>query len=398
VTRPRLAAIRASDLQRREPVMLRADLNAALGTVVVLCGQQGIGKGTITASIAAEVSHRHGVIFLAEEDSAEAVIKPRLEAAQADLDRVHIVRGERIEDGGALLPRDTDELAAIARATEARLLLIDPWTNHVDVPSLDRGQVRQALMPLARVANDCTLVAWLNAHPVKFHGERDPLSEIAHASAVNQIARSVFWVTLDPGYGPDAKTNPHRLLAQVKANLGPYGPTLRFELAATHLPQKGVEPAMTTVRAIHRGTSELTYAQIRKLERSEGRSDTALDKAQVWLERHLTEHGPTAKPLVTKAGEAAGHSMRTLERAAKAICDSIPDPPGPSAWHLRAGSPSGSPVLFVGEPGEPMEQSQTQPTPVRARPDGSSGSPTYAAGGGWRTASAESDDEPELVW
>ena len=243
----RLAAIPVGSLRRREPVMLRPGLNAPLGTLVVMCGQQGIGKGTITALLAAEQSHEHGVICLAEEDSAEAVIKPRLQAAGANLDRIYIVRGERLDEGGALLPRDTTELAEIAAETRARLLIIDPWTNHVDVLNIDKGQVRQALMPLARIAEECTLVAWLNAHPIKHAGQGDPLSEIAHASAVSQVARAAFWVTLDPDHGQDPTTNPYRLVSQIKGNLSRFSPTLRFELEETYLPVNGDEPAMTTV-------------------------------------------------------------------------------------------------------------------------------------------------------
>jgi hypothetical protein len=59
-------------------------------------GQQGIGKSIAAIDQAArETQLGHGVIFLAEEDSAGGVIRPRCEAAEADIDRVFIVDAVR---------------------------------------------------------------------------------------------------------------------------------------------------------------------------------------------------------------------------------------------------------------------------------------------------------------
>jgi putative DNA primase/helicase len=378
VTR-RLAAIRVSDVRRREVVMLRPNLRIPLGALTVVCGQQGIGKGTIVCLLAAEQSVDHGVIFLAEEDSAEAVLKPRLEAAGADLSRVHIVRGERFE-GGVLLPNDTEELAAIAYETQTRLLVIDPWTNHVDALNIDKGHVRAALMPLARIAEECKLAGVLVAHPVKGAGAGDPLSEIAHASAVSQVARAAFWVTHDP----ECESGSHRLLSQVKANLSPFGPTLRFELAETYLPANGVEPAMTTVRAIARGESDLDYRRIRKLERDDAPDQSKLGEARAWLRHYLTEHGETPKPAVISAAGSAGHSARTIERAREAVADWRADPPGPNLSRLRSGAPSVAPVGAAGAPGVPVEVSLEEGVPAHATA-GTPGASRTVTGEEWRT-------------
>ena len=69
-----------SEVKRRRPVMLLPGWMIPVGTVCVLAGQQGIGKGTIISCISAHLSHSSGVIFLSEEDSAEATVKPRIEA------------------------------------------------------------------------------------------------------------------------------------------------------------------------------------------------------------------------------------------------------------------------------------------------------------------------------
>ena len=57
----------------------------------------------------------HGVIFLADEDETEAVVRPRLEAAGANLDRAFTLEATREDEfGGVLLPRDTDERGKVA--------------------------------------------------------------------------------------------------------------------------------------------------------------------------------------------------------------------------------------------------------------------------------------------
>jgi hypothetical protein len=42
-------------------------------------------------------------------------------------------------------------------------------------------------------------------------------------------------------------------------------------------------------------------------------------KADAWLAAYLAEHGPTPAVVVKRAGAAAGHSARTLQRAMTAL-------------------------------------------------------------------------------
>ena len=76
-----------------------------LGTLVVIGGQPGLGKSQLAIKLVAAVTTGNGlpdgepverigsVIILANEDDAARTIRPRLEAAGADLSKVHIVQG-----------------------------------------------------------------------------------------------------------------------------------------------------------------------------------------------------------------------------------------------------------------------------------------------------------------
>ena len=71
--------------------------------MAVLGGQPGLGKSQIAIRLAAAVTNGQGlpdgetcietgsVIILANEDDAARTIRPRLDAAGADVNKVHIV-------------------------------------------------------------------------------------------------------------------------------------------------------------------------------------------------------------------------------------------------------------------------------------------------------------------
>lgn len=104
----RIAYRRASEIQAK-PVNWLWHGRIARGKVSMLAGNPGLGKSQITASMAATVTtggtwpvdrarcERGNVVFLSAEDDAEDTIRPRLEAAGADLARVYIL--DAVVDG-----------------------------------------------------------------------------------------------------------------------------------------------------------------------------------------------------------------------------------------------------------------------------------------------------------
>jgi Bifunctional DNA primase/polymerase, N-terminal/Primase C terminal 1 (PriCT-1)/AAA domain len=350
---PRLRLTPLSGVKRRSSEMLLPGLLAPVGTVGVLAGQQGIGKGTILMRWAADLSRLgHGVVFITEEDSAEAVVKPRAEAAGADLSRIFTVQGTRPEEfGGIMLPRDTDELRQKALDVEARLVIIDPWTNHVQALDIDKGAVRHALMPLRYLAESAGLCVVLSAHPIKNAGMGHPMDEIAHASALTQVARWAYWVTLDPEHGANPKENPHRLVAHVKANLTRYGDTLKYRIGEVLLPAENGEPEVTTVAATAEGTSMLDYTGIRRLEKSinhEPNPDTEIAKCADWLRTYLAD-GHQESGAVKHAGMAAGFRERTIKRACEyaGVTTRRGKPGTPSTWSLSTAAKTQTPIAPV---------------------------------------------------
>src|SRR5207247_2436792 len=99
-----------------------------LRTLTLVAGVGGLGKSTWLLARAAELSLQGiDTIVVSFEDTAEEVIRSRVEAAGGDLDRVHemVLR----EAGGfdtVSLPRDIDELRMLVRSVSAKLVIVDP--------------------------------------------------------------------------------------------------------------------------------------------------------------------------------------------------------------------------------------------------------------------------------
>ena len=341
----RLRLVPVSDTARYQPAMLHPLLPIPLGTLGVICGTQGYGKSLLTCWLAAELTRRgNGVVFLSEEDAVGPVIRPRLEAANANLTRVFTVEATREDDvGGVLLPEDTAELERLVVAESVRLVVLDPWTNHVNVADLDKGVVRGALMPLVKLTAETGAVVVLVAHPTK-RTEGDPLSQIAHSSAVTQLSRWAFFLTLDPDAdgGLNKRENPYRLLSHVKANLTAESDTARFRIEERLLLAEDGQPEMRAPALVPDGGSELDYLtireKVRKLERRAAPEQRqALTDACEWLAQRLAG-GPVAASTIRSEGEAAGHAWRTLQRASETelpVAKEQPSPGQPGTWRLR---------------------------------------------------------------
>jgi hypothetical protein len=321
-TKSRLAWQPMRGMRRRRAEPYGGRLNIPTGTASVLTGRQGEGKSLLTAAEAAVLTQAgYAVAFIAEEDSIEATILPRLIAAGANLELCFWPEVVTRDDlGGIILPRDVDELVALAESLAGehplRMASVDPWTNHMGDLDIDKGAVRTALKPLIKAGRDYGFSPLLVAHPIKDTSSADPLTRIAHASALTQLVRSAFWLTPDPE-GPE-RDNPWRLVAQVKENLTVRAATLRYRIDTRLLPETPDEPEDTVPVLLPDGESMLDWLGIHKLQRERSgnvREDTAWKTCRDWLIGWLREHEPVTRAHVIAAALQAGFTESTLERA-----------------------------------------------------------------------------------
>jgi hypothetical protein len=283
-----------------------------IGKLTVFAGDPGVGKSFLTIDIIARASGgwgwpgdtdepiaRRGVVLYNAEDGAGDTIRPRLEAAEADLERVNILEGVRRADGreaGFTL----DDLGALEAAIDATpdcgLVVIDPLGACFGRADTHReAEVRGVLAPLARLAERKRVAIVLVCHLNKSQG-RKAMHRLTGSLAVAAAARLVWLVFREH---PEAE---RRLLLPVKANIVRDPTGLAFTLV-------GDPPRLEwDAEPVRISADDALLADSGDGSRSE------LDEAVDFLRAELAD-GPVGASAICKAAENAGISKGTLKRA-----------------------------------------------------------------------------------
>src|SRR5262249_37058091 len=172
--------------RRRRPVEWLWFPYLALGKATLLVGDPGVGKSYITADLAARYSaattwptrepiHEPGaVIIISAEDDPEDTIRPRIQDAGGDLDRVWILDGQY--RGGQLKAFVLDQIDVLPDAvvtTAARLSIIDPYAAFLSrgTDEWKNASMRGAFAPLKRFLEAARVAALLVTHLNKGMGK-----------------------------------------------------------------------------------------------------------------------------------------------------------------------------------------------------------------------------------
>ena len=288
-----------------------------LAGISLIVGDPGLGKSTLTNDVAARTSRGEfgepaSVLMITAEDSISAVVRPRLEAAGADLNLVRAVSARR--DGfeqGIELPDDVPELDRLVGETEAQLVVIDPLMAHLPdrVNSWRDQSVRTALAPLHRLAEEHHCAVVIVAHLNKAMGV-DPLYRTGGSVGIPAAARSALVLMRDPD-DPDGEEGSSRVLAHFKSNYGPLAPSLRYQLESVHL-----DGDVLTARLVADGESDHAARDLLSVPTGEERTER--DEAVDFLRAELAG-GPRPAKELQRASKAMGVSERTLRRAKKTL-------------------------------------------------------------------------------
>ena len=311
----RLTVRKASSVQ---PVALEWLWPARIpkGKVTVLAGNPGVGKGLITCDLAAALTTGRkfpdcenknapmDVAMLACEDGEADTIRPRLEAAGADLDRVHFIDSKvKLNDKapGRWLALDHDITPLRDLLTEnpsIKLVIIDPISSYLGNVKMEKEQeVRRVLGSLAQLAEETGVTFLLVMHFNK-RWDVSALHRVTGAVAMTGVARAT-WVC-----APDPESNTDEcLLMPTKMNVGKRVCGLRYGIEEKQL-SYGPAPVI-----VWRGTTNITADQALSAKPETGR----LTKAKEWLAEYLVSDTPATQ--VYAAAKTAGISERTLKRA-----------------------------------------------------------------------------------
>lgn len=296
-----------------------------LGKCVLVAGEGGLGKSMVLAWIAATVSRgkewpcgegrsRGGsVIILSAEDDAADTIVPRLLAADADCNKVHILEAVRAEDDKGErsfnLQLDLPELEKkIEELGNVLLVIIDPITSYLGkVDSHKNAELRSVLEPLGKMAARQHVTVIANTHLSKTQGGSANSRVIGSVAFVNH-ARAAFIVT------PDPEDSGRRLFLPSKINLGRPRDGLAYRIADAALP--GPEGSVIWAPYVKWEDAPVTMSADEAMAAMAGgvEGKSAVEEARQFLIELLADGGMAQKE-IKEAAEGAGLAWATVRRA-----------------------------------------------------------------------------------
>lgn len=297
----------------------------ARGKLHVFDGDPGLGKSTMLADLAARITNGKpwpdaqpgcepaGIVLMSAEDGLGDTIRPRLDAAGADVARVVAITGIKTTDeGGQLydrmpaLPGDIDLVRAAVEDVAGALVVIDPLMAYLggDVNSHRDQDVRRALAPLAAMAESTGAAVVLVRHLTK-GGGGSAIYRGGGSIGIIGAARLGFTVARDPD------DEGRVIVACTKANITAMAPSLAYRL--TDSPDHGCARVEWDDGPVNFSATDLLHAATETPEDRADRTDAAK-----WLRSYLMDNGGEAAAQdVFKAGKADGHQQHTLQRARK---------------------------------------------------------------------------------
>lgn len=293
----------------------------AYGKVTMIAGDPGLGKSQFGAYLIARITtgtawpNNDGspqigsAVMLSCEDSVEDTIRPRLEAAGADLSRVDVIEAVRTRTGtmrGLSLITDIQHLERfLDEHPDVRLVVIDPITAYLDKADTHKtADVRAAMMPLQTLAASRKIAVVVVSHLNKSGGNGKSINAITGSGAFVALARAAFLVT------KDQEDEGLRLFVQVKNNIAS-APGLSFRIQAKTLPN-GIEAPYVV---FEEGTINISADEAIG-DGAPQRDHSQIDAAKQFLTEEL-RHGPVPSTELFERAAEQRISQKTLRRAQK---------------------------------------------------------------------------------
>lgn len=301
------------------------------GKLVSFVGVPSVGKSTVSTDLIARATRGGAmpgestrfapkvVLIAGVEDGWADTIRPRLEAANADLEKVFFVQdvaGETLT-----IPRDVPTLEALAKEVGASWLHFDAIMGVMaeEVNTFKDSEVRRAMTPLKEMAERRRMIVSYTSHPRKAGGLA--VHAGGGSGAFTAVARVLIFAGFDPSDATEDLNLRNRVLAVGKNNLAKIPASRSYKIV-----DGAVAGMAGMVGCIAWGnTSSVTADELAQpfeglpRERREP-TNKPRDAAEVFLEEILAD-GKRITPNQIKADALRrGLKWRTVERAAEEIC------------------------------------------------------------------------------
>jgi hypothetical protein len=289
-----------------------------VGELTILDGDPGLGKSTLTCELAARLTTGRpmanqpvqtppcGVVMVGAEDSLAHTVRPRLEAAGADLKRINLIQTLPGGDGAerpVVIPDDLDRLASAIQRVDARLLVIDPLMAHLSesINSHRDQDIRRALTPISKFAEACGVAVLVIRHLNKTVGVQALYRGGGSIGIIGQAR--IGWLI-----GKDPSDHGRRIIAPTKNNLTLTPKSLAFRLVQAD--------SLDVARIQWEGTVSLSPDDLLESSPKQGRPPEQRNQVKRWLSEQLAD-GPQEASYITEKAVEKGFSKSTLKRAKK---------------------------------------------------------------------------------
>lgn len=317
------------------------------GAMATIAGDPDEGKSLLSLYIAACVSRGtrlYGntedtepgeVLLLSAEDDPEITLRPRLEAVNADLDKIHLLESVMLTDGAGkegserLAQLDTD-IKAIEKILddnpEIRLIIIDPISSFLGAANINREQeVRRVLQPLQKRARESGLAVIMIAHFNKSSEARSATDRVGGAKAIVGMGRAAWTCVREPqkeqqaGEPMTIQDSDRRLFLKLKGNLAPSkigGLIYTIKARAIEVEDRYGRPTMEDQPYIEWLGETKSTAQEIVIDRQDTPKVNKIDPVKTWLQSHIEAAGGYAPAdIITATAVERGYSISTLHRA-----------------------------------------------------------------------------------
>jgi hypothetical protein len=275
----------------------------ARGKLTLIGGDPGLGKGLLGIDTAMRVSTgtawpdgercpQGRVLLLTGEDDPEDTVKPRLEAAGADVCKVGLV-GITLDGKRVNLVDHAQLLVETAVQVGASVLVIDPLSSYLGpgsgkINAWRAQDIRAVLDPLVESLRGTQLALIVVVHLNKTEGQR-AMYRLSDSIAILAAARIGFLVAPHPD-DPDV-----RVLAALKSNISKKPLSLSFEIEDVFV--ASVNDSIGRVRWLHE--VEITADDLVGVKEQE--SPRATLRAQEFLSDLLSDGGVASTEVEAKA-------------------------------------------------------------------------------------------------
>jgi len=308
-----------------------------LGKLTLFVGVPGSGKSLCAGDVAARLSTGNNwygaentfkpsdTLMLVGEDDVDDTTTPRLEAAGADLSKIHFLKsvitdegkGETPEEREVQFDRDLTQIEEHLKANpNIRLIVVDPISNYMGAAKMNAEQeVRSVLIPLKNLAERVGVSIIAVMHLNK-KSDTSAINRVGGAMAFVGVARAAYLFQESDAELEEGAVNrlQQHFMVLLKCNITKKVDGLVYEIPAKPVKVEGSDESMPIIHFIGTTTTNAEGLLQQKSD-SRGRPADAITSAKSWLRDFLKSGPKPSTEVIENAKELKNISPRTVEKA-----------------------------------------------------------------------------------